>query len=308
MNPIASPTPDNTVNGATVVYGVIGDPVSHSFSPQIHRYFAGLCGINLVYVPFHVTGAGLQSALEGAYALGIRGLNVTVPHKRAVMPYLRGIDDMAARVGSVNTLCYTDGGYLGCNTDHTGITRTLTAQGLSFKNRQVTVLGAGGSAYAACVAAAQNGASAIAVCNRTRENADILAGHINQFYNTDITVYTYDNLPPAGENAVIIQTTTVGFGKQAGLSPVRDSSFFTGAALAFDCIYAPWETVFLQQARAAGVPAVNGFPMLVYQAEASFRIWHGANVSEYASELPDNGGDGNVLETLAAFYRRVHTA
>lgn len=271
-----APYPDDTVNGQTAVFGVIGDPVSHTFSPQIHRYFAALRGCNMVYTPFHVKESAVETALAGAHALGIRGLNVTVPHKRAVIPCLTYIDPIAEKIGSVNTLVRTEAGYAGYNTDHIGLTRTLSALGLSFQNRPVVVLGAGGSAYAACVAAAEQEAARLVIINRTPERAAVLAAHVKKYYNIGIEVYTSADRPLAGEGAILIQTTTAGFGPQADLSPVADVSFFEGAALAFDIIYTPWETVFLKQAASAGVRTVNGFSMLVYQAAASFKLWDDA--------------------------------
>lgn len=295
-------TPKFSVNGQTEVYGVIGDPISHTFSPQIHRYFAEIAGRNLTYVPFPVKNEQLRSAIAGARALGIRGLNVTIPHKRAVMPFLSRIDDKAVKIGSVNTLVEDDDGYAGYNTDHIGISRTLAAMKLSFEGRPVIVFGAGGSAYAACVAALDGGASGVAVVNRTPENATILAAHIKSFYNIDIQLYSFNDIPNAGNNTVVIQTTTLGFGAQVGLSPVANPSFFEGAALAFDIVYTPWETAFLQQARAAGIPAVNGFPMLVYQAAASFILWNRAEEVPTDAELTE----ASHLEVLASCYRRLH--
>lgn len=255
-------------DGNTAVYGVIGDPVSHSLSPQIHKYFADLCNVNMAYVPFHVKDLG--SAIGGAHALGIRGLNVTVPHKKSIMPHILECDDMAKKIDAVNTLVWMKSGYTGHNTDYTGIQRTAASMGISFRGRCVAVLGAGGSAYAAAIAAADGQAKQIMIINRTLESAFILASHVNSHYNIPIEVEN-----PSFRPEIIIQATTVGFGRLEGKSPV-DLDFFKGAEMAFDLIYTPWETEFLRQAKEAGVPKiVNGFPMLVYQAAAAFCLWHG---------------------------------
>lgn len=259
------------MNGETAVYGVIGKPVSHSLSPQIHGYLAELCGLNMAYLPFYVEEESVPEAIRGAMALGISGLNVTVPHKKAVMPFLAEIDPMAERVGAVNTLVRTEGGYIGHNTDYIGIQRSVQSAGFSFAGQKVVVLGAGGSAYAACVAAADQGAAGITIINRSRERAVSLASHINSNYN--IPAIVSSEISPGAD--IMIQTTTLGFGEMAERSPVLDLRVFEGLRLAFDIIYAPWETVFLRQARQAGVPmAINGFPMLVYQAIAAFQLWH----------------------------------
>ena len=104
-------------NGETLVYGVIGDPIHHTFSPQIQNTFAKACEKNIMYVPFHVKAEGLKDAIKGAYELNIKGLNVTVPHKKEVMECLCAIDERAKQIGAVNTLKYTPEGYVGYNTD-----------------------------------------------------------------------------------------------------------------------------------------------------------------------------------------------
>ena len=258
-------------NGKTAVYGVIGDPVGHSLSPQIHGYFAKLCGVNMAYVPFHVKEAGIPAAIAGAHSLGIKGLNVTVPHKKTVIPHLFEVNEMAEKVSAVNTLLWAEQGYIGHNTDYLGIERTVQSLGLNFTGRNVAIIGAGGSAYAAAIAAADGGAKHIYIINRTRENAVVLASHINTHYNVPIDIFSE---PTTIEPEIVIQTTTVGFGGLQGMSPVSDANFFKACKLAFDIIYTPWETVFLTQAKEYGVPnIINGFPMLVYQAMAAFGLW-----------------------------------
>ena len=255
------------------VYGVIGDPISHSLSPKIHAYFAEQHKIEMAYMPFHVKGENLHEALCGAHALDIRGLNVTVPHKKAVMPFVAGLDPMAERVYAVNTLIWKENGYIGHNTDYLGILQTLSSFGVSFEGASVGVFGAGGSAYAACIAAASQKAAQITIINRTKANSTILASHVNKYYNISVT------LPEKTESFtkmdILIQTSTVGFGELARQSPVECLSLFDGVQMAFDLIYSPWETAFLRQAKEAGVQyVVNGFPMLVYQAAEAFALWH----------------------------------
>jgi len=282
------------INGQTTVFGVIGDPISHSLSPQIHGYFAELYGLNMAYLPFHVKDHAIPDALRGAHALGIRGLNVTVPHKKAVLPHLTHIDPMAQQVGTINTLLWTEKGYTGYNTDYIGIQHTLKALDMSFKDSTVAVLGAGGTAYAACVAAADQKAKHIIIVNRTRENAVFLASHINTYYNIPVDVLVPEEFSDASapKPDILIQTTTVGFGEAKDKSPISTSKIFMSAQLAFDIIYTPWETVFLRQAKEARVPhIVNGFPMLVYQAAAAFDLWHD-------TEIITNGEMDTIIKTL----------
>ena len=284
-------------NGRNTVYGVIGDPISHSFSPQIHGYFAELSGINMAYLPFHVKSTDISDAIRGAHALGIRGLNVTVPHKQAVLPHLTCIDPMAQKVGTVNTLLWRENGYIGYNTDYLGIQHTLSALDISFAGNIIAVLGAGGTAYAACVAAADQGAKRIIIINRTRENAVFLASHVSYHYNIPV-----DILVPGEQMSVkpdiVVQTTTIGFGKSSDKSPILSLDFFSGVQLAFDVIYSPWETIFLKQAKEAGVQkTINGFPMLVYQAAEAFMLWQ-ENFYDKSYEAMEGH-----IETLA---KRLH--
>jgi len=274
------------VNGETAVFGVVGDPIKHTLSPQIHANFAEICGINMVYVPFNVKDnqSSIKEAIRGAHALGIKGLNVTVPHKKAVMPYLSSVDDMAQKVGAVNTLVWTQEGYVGYNTDYIGIKRTLTSLGTDFENKNVVVFGAGGSAYAACIAAADGNAKSITVVNRTKENADILISHVKAHYNIPIDVVVEVSKLDFSCD-IAIQTTTLGFGENLQKSPIVDINFFKGIQLAFDIIYTPKETMFLRQAREAGVETVNGFPMLIYQAAAAFSLWHKRDILDEEFKL-----------------------
>ncbi|MCL2016063.1 MAG: shikimate dehydrogenase [Defluviitaleaceae bacterium] len=341
---------NSQINGKTAAFGVIGNPISHTLSPQIHAHFAQLYNINMAYLPFCVQEEQLQSAINGAFALGIRGLNITVPHKIAVIPHLLAVDKMATRVGAVNTLVSSENdennekvkktknfeqfeqkvekveleknsklaeksqkkektapnernilntpknGYIGYNTDYIGIIRTIentqqSAQNAAtFENSHVAIIGAGGSAYAAAIAAAEKSAKKLTVVNRTTENAIALAKHVKKYYNISIDLFTPQDFNNIAQNPpnydIIIQTTTVGFANGVNGSLVSNLAIFGNTKLAFDLIYSPWQTQFLQDAKFAGVPnVVNGFPMLVHQAFAAFQLWH--NVNPQAHDLEE---------------------
>ncbi|MCL1987090.1 MAG: shikimate dehydrogenase [Firmicutes bacterium] len=292
------------INGKTATFGLIGNPVSHTLSPQIHAHFAQLYNVNMAYLPFCVQDKQLEIAVNGAFSLGIRGLNVTVPHKITIMPHLFAVDKMAKCVGAVNTLVKAENAqkteqsqeksknipnilkndYIGYNTDYIGAIRTIEKfekdkTGVSLKNSHVAILGAGGSAYAASIAAAEKSAKKLTIVNRTIENANTLAFHIKKYYNINIDLFTPQDFNNTAKNPpnydIIIQTTTVGFEKGVNGSLVSNLAVFGKTQLAFDLIYTPWQTQFLQDAQNANVPnIVNGFPMLVHQAFAAFQLWH----------------------------------
>lgn len=270
------------INGKTQVFGVIGDPIEHTFSPQIQNTLGG----NIAYVPFHVKAKGLEAAVKGAYELGIKGLNVTVPHKKEVMNYLCGVDERATQIGAVNTLKYTENGYIGYNTDFIGILYALKNRGVEIKNKSVLLFGAGGSACAAAVMAAYEGAKRLIIANRTIENARKLKEHINKYYKIEILI-TDMSLKSCSEQCdIAINTTVLGFGKNIGLSPIEDLNDFKRLNIkaCFDAVYVPWKTKFLSDAKSLGITAVNGFDMLVYQAAAAQEIWFETKYDEDLKE------------------------
>ena len=273
---------DASINGKTGVLGIIGSPVSHSFSPVIHNTISKLVGNNLTYVPFDVKPQNIADAVKGAYALGVAGFNVTVPHKQAVMPHLHEVDDAALHIGAVNTLKYTANGYIGYNTDFIGLKAALDGANIPLGGQNVIIVGAGGGAYAAAMLAAAEGALNVSILNRTVENALALKAQIEANYSVSVSVLNAADARCINAN-VAIQTTSVGM--NSDVSPV-DESFFDGISHAVDIIYTPWETKFLKDAKKSCCNVLNGFDMLFYQAVAAYEIWTDLKIAkEQLSEL-----------------------
>ena len=173
------------IDAKTKVFGLLANPIGHSLSPRFQNALAAYCGENAVYLPFEVKRPEtLEAALKGAHALGIAGLNVTVPYKEAVIPYLSGLSEEARLIGAVNTLVRSEEGYVGHNTDIAGMERMLLRQGLSIRGAKVLVLGAGGAARSAAVLAALKGAAELVILNRNRERAEALAESVRQIAPT----------------------------------------------------------------------------------------------------------------------------
>ena len=168
------------INGRTRTCGLIGNPVEHTLSPLIHNTLAQELSQNLVYVPFLVSGgvAELAQAVKGAHALNILGMNVTVPYKEAVLPFLEQIDELAAKIGAVNTLVRTQNGYKGYNTDMTGLQRAMYSEGISLQGESILLLGAGGAARAVAFLCAQCGAKKIYLLNRSLDKAEKVAAEV----------------------------------------------------------------------------------------------------------------------------------
>lgn len=277
---------NNNIKGTTSVFGVIGDPICHSFSPTIHNTMAAMLGKDIAYMPFRVEENNIEKAIKGAYALNIKGLNVTVPHKIKVMKYLCDIDKNAKIIGAVNTLKYTDKGYVGYNTDVIGVYYAIKNAGFEIKGKTVILIGAGGAANACGVMAADKGADKIYIANRTVDKAENLAERIRNNYSCSAEALSLSNIDSIENADIIINATTVGFGGNVGISPIEDTGFYKAKNidLVFDAVYAPWKTKLLEDAQKAGCHIINGFSMLVYQAVAAEEIWFEESYDESLKE------------------------
>ena len=282
----------NKVNGKISVYGIIGNPVEKSFSPVMQNTIAEELGVNSIYVPFKVEKGEVKSAVDGAKSLGIRGFNVTIPHKKEVIEALCQIDSVAQKIGAVNTLKLTENGYVGYNTDIIGLKKCFEERKVSIKDRVVVLAGAGGASNAAAFFAAEEGAKELIIVNRSVNNAVDLSDRIKKYYDITVKVISYDELESIENAEVFIQTTSVGMSSDQ--TPVEDKSFFEGLRFVVDIIYNPWETRLMKDAASIGVEVANGFDMLFYQGLAAFEIWNDIKVDEKtAVELKNK---------LAAFY------
>lgn len=254
------------------VCGVIGNPIGHTLSPLIHDTLAAHMGQALDYVPFLVESAHLEEAIKGARALNIKGLNVTMPHKKEVMEYVEALDEMAKKVGAVNTLVSTETGYKGYNTDAMGLRMALECHHLDYENKNVAIIGSGGAAYASVVSVMDK-AKSIHVFNRTKDNAQLLKEHFEEQDYNKIEVYSEEELPKVPIDYVI-QTTGVGMGKLENQIPKCTGTLLKTAKIAVDLIYNPAETCFLKEAKEKGCLTLNGFDMLFYQAVLAYELMH----------------------------------
>ena len=270
-------------DGKTKVCGVIANPVAHSMSPLLQNLYAKQTGVNLTYVPFKVEEQNLEAAVKGAFSLNILGMNVTVPHKQAVMEYLSDIDETAQAIGAVNTLVRTECGYKGYNTDVPGLLRTVREFGISLKDRACILIGAGGAAKAAAYMMAKEGASVIYVLNRNLQRAENLASYINGLFSRELVyplaLEAYAQIPDG--KYIAIQTTSVGMYPDVDAAPIEDSTFYQKISEAVDVIYTPAETRFMKKVVEAGGRVRNGLDMLLYQGVIAYELWNpGVRVDE----------------------------
>jgi len=258
------------IDGHTAVLGVLGDPIEHTGSPAIHNFLAEKLGDNLVYVPFHVSKKGLSDAVRGAYELNIRGLNITVPHKEAVLQEVTELEDSALAIGAVNTVVRSRKGYKGFNTDFSGFMRELDYYSVIVYNKPVILLGAGGAAKAVMYALQKIGASRIYVLNRSKSKAREIFGNLK---NVEILGFDEWNKIPGNEQYICIQCTSVGLSPNDGECVIKDDEFFDLVSVGVDLIYKPKETVFMKKIRERGRDAHNGLRMLIYQAVSAYEIF-----------------------------------
>ena len=251
-------------NGSTEVYGIMGNPVTHSMSPAMHNAAFAALGLNKIYVPFPVEN--VSQAMSGFRALHVKGVSVTIPHKQAVIQYLDSIDPVAAKIGAVNTLVLDDRRRIhGLNTDWIGANRAL-GEVLALNGEKVLLLGAGGSARAIGFGLLEAGAR-IVLASRTPAKGRALAEILGCEWQPIADV-------PALAADILINATSV------GMTPAEQNSPVPAAALrnfpvVMDIVYAPLETRLLSEARAAGCSVVNGLVMLLYQGVAQFETWTG---------------------------------
>ena len=269
------------IDGYTRTCGVIGNPVQHTMSPAIHNTVAEALGENLVYVPFHVLAGQVGEAVKGAYALNLLGINVTVPYKRDVIPYLKEIDPLAETIGAVNTLVRTEGGFKGYNTDMPGLYRAMSEDGVRLEGEKVLILGAGGVARAVAILAAERKAGQILILNRTVEKARMIADEVNGLTGRTLAeakaLEEYASLPD-GKKYLCIQATKVGMFPNTEEAVIEDPAFYEKVHTGYDLVFNPARTRFMSLAEQGGGRAFGGLKMLLYQGIIAYELWTGAQV------------------------------
>lgn len=263
----------------------MGWPVTHSLSPRLHGYWLQKMGISGSYEALPVRPEGLETALRGLKAQGLRGVNLTVPHKIAACKIVDRLDPVARRIGAVNLVTADEGGkLLGSNTDAYGFTQNLVGAGFKISKGIVFVLGAGGASRAVIVALMDMGFREIRIANRTRENAEKLAQEL-LVPQCKILAVDWTEAPRNLQNAdLLVNTTSLGMKEQPALDFALDA--LPPQATVSDIVYSPLETDLLKRARAQGHPVIDGFGMLLHQARPAFKTFFGKD-PEVTQELRD---------------------
>lgn len=264
------------ITGSTNIVGLIGNPVEHSFSPQMHNAAFKALNLDYTYVAFDVNPAYLKTAINGAKSLNIKGFNVTIPHKINVMKYLDKLDDIAKLIGAVNTIDFKD--LKGYNTDGIGAIKAIEEID-SVKNKNIVIAGAGGASRAISFYLAKYGADKITILNRNIDKAknlanDILNSNLIEDIKTDSISQINNYL---NDSDILINTTPVGMSPNINDKPIASAENMHEDLIVFDAVYNPNETVLLKEAIKANAKPVYGIKMLLYQGAESFKIWTGQN-------------------------------
>ena len=259
--------------------GLIGWPVSHSFSPAMHNAALAVLGLNWVYVPLPVPPDRVGDAVRGLPALGFQGVNVTVPHKQAVMPFLDEISPAAQAIGAVNTILVEQesGRLLGFNTDWRGFLADLVAKEVEVNGRHCLVLGAGGSARGIVYALFQAGGRVLLLARRPEQAYQLAADLGNGFVEEIRSLAELESTAAQTKAPLIINTTPLGMSPHVNGSPWPDDVPVPAGSFVYDLIYNPPETRLMRQALDAGCHACNGLGMLLRQGAISFALWTGSD-------------------------------
>jgi len=287
------------ITGKTGVYGIIGYPVDHSLSPVMQNAALRADAINGIYVPFAVAPDCLAAAVNGLRALQVKGCNVTIPHKTAIMPLLDELAPSAVQAGAVNTVVNQAGWLVGHNTDGDGLMASLHEDlACETAGARVVLLGAGGAARGALAALCRAGAASVAVVNRTLSAADALVARFcRDFPATELKVCGFDS-SLAGlfpQTDLVINATSLGMAGE--IIEGLPLALLSDHARVYDMVYNPPETRLLKNARYRGLKAANGSGMLVAQGELAYSLWHG--------KAPVPGAMRNALESFVTLSAKT---
>lgn len=271
------------ISSHTKLATLIGHPVSHSISPQIHNFLAEEYGEDLRYLSFDVEPDHVKEAIAGMRALGIIGSNVTIPHKIAVIECLDEIDRNACIIGAVNTIKNDNGRLIGYNTDALGFVNSVLNEGHCVKGKHVMILGAGGASRAIAVELAAHGVNKLTLCNNTLQKAEAIAEKISEnFSEVEVSVRPLDVKSEDLKGVdFLVNTTPLGMSSQKDLCPIDESIIPPKGLVVCDIVYTPHNTKLLKWAMSHKLQVVHGIGMLINQAISSFEIWTGLKIDAY---------------------------
>ena len=268
------------ITGHTELIGLIATPIRHSSSPRMHNEAFAKLGLDYAYLAFEVGNEELEDTIKGFRAMKVRGSNVSMPNKTVVHKYLDKLSDAAQMCGAVNTIVNDDGVLTGHITDGIGYMSGLKDAGIDIIGKKMTIVGAGGAATAIQVQAALDGVKEISIFNRKDEfyeRAQKTVKDINEKTNCKATLYDLEDLDKLKEEIassyLFANATGMGMKPLEGQTYIPDKSFLREDLIVTDVVYAPAETALLKMAKEVGCKTLNGFPMMLFQGAAAFKLW-----------------------------------
>ena len=268
------------ITGHTELIGLIATPIRHSSSPRMHNEAFAKFGIDYAYLAFEVGNEELEDTIKGFRAMKVRGSNVPMPNKTVVHKYLDKLSDAAQMCGAVNTIVNDNGVLTGHITDGIGYMSGLKDAGIDIIGKKMTIVGAGGAATAIQVQAALDGVKEISIFNRKDEfyeRAQKTVKDINEKTNCKATLYDLEDLDKLKEEIassyIFTNATGMGMKPLEGQTYIPDKSFLRKDLIVTDVVYAPAETALLKMAKEVGCKTLNGFPMMLFQGAAAFKLW-----------------------------------
>lgn len=256
--------------------GVFGDPVDGNPTGVMEEAAFAACGLNYRYLTLKVTKDDFEDAMKAIHAFHMKGMNLTMPHKITVIPYLDELSEAARIIGAVNTIVVKDGKLYGENTDGKGFVQALKNNGITPEKKKVVILGAGGAAKAIAVECALAGADSVTVVNRTEERARELARTLAENTKTAAAGIKWEAAQkiPA-DTDILINATSIGLTPDCDQKPDIDYDTITENMVVSDVVFNPVETLFLKEAASRGAKTVNGLGMLACQGALNFTLWTG---------------------------------
>ncbi len=273
------------ITGHTELLTLMAYPIRHSQSPAMHNEAAAYLGLDYVYLCFDVDQSNLKEAIAAMRALKVRGGNLSMPNKIAVMQYLDRLSPEAEMCGAVNTIVNDDGVLTGYITDGIGYMRSLKDCGIDVTGKKITIVGAGGAGKAMEVQAALDGVAELSIFNRRDEfhqRGIDTAAMLNEKTNCRVHFYDLEDLDrlkaEIADSVLLANATSLGMKPQEGKTYIPDPSFLRPDLIVTDAIYAPLETELLRMAREVGCRTINGQGMMLFQGAAAFKLWTGQDM------------------------------
>ena len=252
-------------------FAVIGDPIDHSLSPNIHSAAFRELDLDSSYIAYRIPKEELEEGIEGLKKIKIDGFNITIPHKIEMMKYLDKIDESCSLIGAVNTVSNKDGILKGYNTDMDGFLEPFKKKELKISDTKVLLIGAGGAARAIVAGFAKEKAKSVTIANRTLENADTLSEFAKKIGLTANAIKIEDVGDSAKDYDIIVNATSIGLNNEScpiSLEGINEKT------IVYDIVYMPMNTDFIKKAKEKGAVVIFGYEMLLGQAARAFEIWH----------------------------------